>query len=146
MSDQETQPAPGTSHSVILPGAESWGNRDGHPVLVGGRCNECGAMAFPCVAVCSTCMSESFTNEAMPERGKLYSWTTVHVGPQRMHKPITLGYVDLDNGVRVFSHLAANDRPFAINQSVRLSVAQVGTEADGRPIETFVFVPTGDGQ
>jgi len=103
-------------------------------------------MAFPRIAVCSKCMSESFVDEPMPELGKLYSWTTVHVGPQRMHKPIVLGYVDLDNGVRVFSHLSANDRPLAISQSVRLSVAQVGTEDDGRPIETFVFVPVGEGQ
>jgi uncharacterized OB-fold protein len=91
-------------------------------------------------------MSESFTDEPMPERGKLYSWTTVHVGPHRMHKPITLGYVDLDNGVRVFSHLSEKGQPLAINQSVRLSVARVGTEADGRPIETFVFMPAGEGQ
>jgi uncharacterized OB-fold protein len=121
-------------------------DRNGRPVLVGGRCNECGALVFPRVAVCSTCMSESFTDEPMPERGKLYSWTTVHVGPQRMHKPIMLGYVDLDNGVRVFSHLSAKGQPLAINQSVRLSVARVGTEADGRPIETFVFMPAGEGQ
>jgi uncharacterized OB-fold protein len=146
LSDQQKQSVPGTSQSVISLAADSLGNRDGRPVLVGGRCNECGTMAFPRIAVCSNCMSESFTDEAMSERGKLYSWTTVHVGPQHMHKPITLGYVDLDNGVRVFSHLSINDGPLAINQSVRLSVAQVGTESDGRPIETFVFVPTGEGK
>jgi len=88
-------------------------------------------------------MAESFVDEPMPEQGKLYSWTTVHVGPRQMHKPITLGYVDLDNGVRVFSHLASNV-PLDFDQTMKITVAEVGREADNRPIETFVFVPEGD--
>ncbi len=132
------------AHSPISLAGDSVSSKGGRPLLVGGRCNECGALVFPRVTVCSTCMSESFSDEPMPDRGNLYSWTAVHVGQPRMHKPIRLGYVDLENGVRVFSHLSANERQLVIDQPVRLAVAQVGMEADGRPIETFVFVPAGD--
>jgi uncharacterized OB-fold protein len=86
-------------------------------------------------------MSETFEDEPMPRRGKLYSWTSVHVGSPRMNKPIVLGYVDLENGVRVFSHLSDNGRALAIDQTVELTIARVGTEPDGRPLETYVFVP-----
>jgi len=127
--------------SVVCLAGDAIADKDGRPVLVGARCNDCGTLAFPRVAVCSKCMSESFTDEPMPERGRLYSWTTVHVGPARMNKPIVLGYVDLENGVRVFSHLASGGRPLMIDQPVKLAVATVGKEADGRPIETFVFTP-----
>jgi uncharacterized OB-fold protein len=91
-------------------------------------------------------MSEEFVDEPMSRRGVLYSWTTVHVGPARMNKPITLGYVDLENGIRVFSHLSSNGQNLKIGQAVRLTVGRVGTEADGRAIETFVFVPAENDQ
>lgn len=141
---RELEDSPSRSSSPISLAGDSVSSKSGRPLLIGARCNECGALAFPRVSVCSTCMSESFADEPMPERGTLYSWTAVHVGQPRMHKPITLGYVDLENGVRVFSHLSANERQLAIDQPVRLAVGQVGMEADGRPIETFVFMPAGD--
>lgn len=115
--------------------------QDDGPVLIGARCASCGTLAFPRSSICSSCMSETFVDEPMPRRGKLYSWTSVHVGSPRMNKPITIGYVDLDNGVRVFSHLVAGDRTLAMDGTVELSVAVVGRTEDGRSIETFVFAP-----
>lgn len=143
MSSRDIPEQGSASPSVISLAGDAVRNQDGRPVLVGSRCTECGALSFPRVTVCVECMSESFVDEPMPEQGKLYSWTTVHVGPRHMHKPITLGYVDLDNGVRVFSHLASNG-PLAFDQKMKITVAEVGREADDRPIETFVFVPEGD--
>jgi len=115
--------------------------QDDGPVLIGVRCTSCGTVAFPRSSICSSCMSETLVDEPMPSCGNLYSWTSVHVGSPRMNKPITIGYVDLQNGVRVFSHLVARNRALEVDQPVELSVAIVGRTEEGNPIQTFVFVP-----
>ena len=130
MSSRDIPEQGAASPSVISLAGDAVRNQDGHPVLMGSRCTECGALSFPRVAVCVECMSESFVDEPMPEQGKLYSWTTVHVGPRHMHKPITLGYVDLDNGVR-FPISRATD--LAFDQKMKITVAEVGREANNRP-------------
>jgi uncharacterized OB-fold protein len=140
--------AEGASSLTPVPLADGAWRIEGHgPVLMGARCASCGALAFPRPTVCSSCMSETFIIEPLPRRGRLYSWTTVHVGAPRMNKPMMIGYVDLENGVRVFSHLSATGGPLAINQPVELALADVGVAEDGRPIRTFVFTPaSGEGQ
>lgn len=72
----------------------------------------------------------------MPRRGVVYSLTNVHVGPQRWRKPFAVGYVDLDNGVRLFAHLRG---AAAIGARVELRRGAIGVEADGTPVVGFVF-------
>lgn len=112
----------------------------GRPHLRGGHCRACDARMFPRVAVCPTCMSEEVEEEIMPDRGILYSYTVLHVGSDRWEKPLTLGYVDLDNGVRVFTHLKG---AVAIGQPVALALGTVGRQADGRTLRNFVFSADG---
>lgn len=126
---------------VSLPKEALGLGKDGRPVLLGGRCKACKAVSFPKVDICPACLSEDTVTEEMPRAGRLYSFTTLYVGPAKMNKPLMLGYVDLPNGVRVFSHLSNGSRKLAIDQQVQLCVAAVGREADGRPIETFIFEP-----
>jgi uncharacterized OB-fold protein len=110
----------------------------GRPTLIGGVCRSCGALAFPFAPVCTNCMSENLEREPMSRQGTVYSFTVVHVGPKTWEKPYAVGYVDLDNGVRVFSHLRGS---VAIGQTAELGVAEIGKNAAGVPIMTFVFQP-----
>jgi uncharacterized OB-fold protein len=83
-------------------------------------------------------MSEDVKPEPMSRRGTLYSFTTSHVGPKAWDKPYMLGYVDLENGVRVFSHLRG---ALKIGAVVELGIADIGKTEGGAPITTFVFQP-----
>ena len=125
--------------ALSLPGEALAADSSGRPVLVGCICKSCGNRMFPYAPVCPVCMSEDMARETMPREGTIYSFTTVHVGPKTWQKPFTVGYVDLTNGVRVFSHLRGTD--IAIGQAVSLALADIGRSADGRPITTFVFQP-----
>jgi uncharacterized OB-fold protein len=122
-----------------LPGDALAADATGRPVLIGGICRSCGSRMFPFAAVCSTCMSEEIAREPLPREGTLYSFTIVHVGPKAWEKPYALGYIDLDNGVRVFSHLRG--AAFEIAQRVELSTAEIGKNAECLSIETYVFQP-----
>jgi uncharacterized OB-fold protein len=124
--------------AMSLPGEALGVSADGKPVLLGAVCRACGSRMFPPSPVCSTCMSEDVEREAMPRTGTLYSFTTVHVGPKNWDKPYELGYVDLENGVRVFAHLRGD---VAIGTQVELGSATIGKTDDGTPITTFVFQP-----
>jgi uncharacterized OB-fold protein len=108
------------------------------PVLIGGRCRQCGTSMFPAQPVCPSCMQEAVEQEPLPRAGVLYAFSKVHVGPAKWHKPFTVGYVDLDNGVRVFSHLTGAP---AVGQRMQLDVGEVGRDPDGTALLTFVFKP-----
>lgn len=121
--------------AVLLPGSALAIRSDG-PVLIGAHCKACNARMFPAQPVCPACMSEDVVEEDMSKTGTVYSATAVHVGPAKWHKPFTVGYIDLDNGVRVFSHLKGNPK---ISEKVAVGVAEVGRDADGTAINSFVF-------
>jgi uncharacterized OB-fold protein len=108
----------------------------GRAVLIGGRCADCGNQTFPRAPVCCVCMSENIKPEAMPCIGTLYAFSTVHVAAKKWKKPMCIGYVDLANGARVFTHLKGAD--LAIGDTVEVALGVVGEDENG-PIESFVF-------
>lgn len=87
----------------------------------GGRCAECGTMAFPVPPICSACLSQAIERCRLPESGTLYTFTVVHHGNS---DPITVGYVDLPAGVRVFGRLEVGVQA-TIGLPVRVVVGDV---------------------
>jgi uncharacterized OB-fold protein len=80
-------------------------------------------------------MGENIVREEFPRNGTLYAFSTVHIAAKKWKVPMTIGYVDLPNGVRVFTHL---DGPLAIGDSVEVGIGTVGQDENG-PIDCFVF-------
>ena len=113
-------------------------NTDGSLALIAGRCQNCDWTSFPANSVCPMCLNEDIRTLALPSTGQLYAETTVHVAPRPWHRPMSLGYVDFEGGVRVFGHL--QNAP-EIGQTVEVALASVGTDEDGEPITSFVFRP-----
>ncbi|MGE3149861.1 MAG: OB-fold domain-containing protein, partial [Pseudorhodoplanes sp.] len=69
------------------------------------------------------------------------TFTRVHVGASRWHLPFAIGYVDLPNGVRVFSHLRDSGKKLKVDGHVRAVTAEVGRDAEGHPLMAAVFEP-----
>src|SRR5258708_17740021 len=86
--------------------------------------------------VCGVCMREAIEPQPMPRIGTLYAFSPVHVAAKKWHKPMCIGYVDLPNGARVFTHLQREG--LAIGDAVEAGMGVVGEDENG-PIETFVF-------
>lgn len=70
--------------------------------LLGMRCQDCGTVMAGRRYACSTCISRNLASARFGPGGVLYSFTHVHVSPVRS-EPYTIGYVDLDGGVRVLA-------------------------------------------
>ena len=128
--------APVTTTRPFLCGDALDVDNEGRATLIGGRCGDCGSQTFPRVPVCAACMSETIKPEAMPRSGTLYAFSVVHVAAKKWRKPMRVGYVDLPNGARVFTHLDGAD--LAIGDDVVVGVGTVADDDDG-PIESFVF-------
>lgn len=75
--------------------------------LLGGGCGDCGVRWFPYRQVCPSCAGARVERVLLGPSGTLYSWSTVHVSSSRP-VPYTLGYVDLDEGVRVLATIEAS--------------------------------------
>lgn len=86
----------------------------GRVLLVGGRCQDCTALAFPRAGSCARCTSERVSEEILPTRGHLWSWTVQRFRPKPPYDgpeeftPYGVGYVDLGD-VIVESRLMVTD-------------------------------------
>lgn len=78
---------------------------DGKGNLVGGRCPKCEAFYFPARSVCARCLCGDIERVALCGSGTLYTYTVIHQSLPQFETPYVLGYVDLDDNVRVAGQL-----------------------------------------
>jgi uncharacterized OB-fold protein len=90
--------------------------------LAASRCSTCGARACPPATVCATCLGTDLEQTAISGAGVLYAYTVVHVAPAGRDVPYAVGYVDLDDGPRVFVALDVA-RPWRVDQPVAVEPA-----------------------
>jgi uncharacterized OB-fold protein len=98
---------------------------DGTLRLVASVCPGCATAWFPAGAVCPSCARLEPERYLVGPTGTLYSYTTVHVSSSRP-TPYVLGYVDLDQGVRVLGTIEATPGALAVDARCRLDVADDG--------------------
>jgi len=77
--------------------------------LTGSRCENCGNSSWPGRAVCHVCGSAAVAWTDLAPEGRLMTKTTVWIPRPGVPAPYTLGMIDLDDGVRVFAHLAEGE-------------------------------------
>jgi len=84
-----------------------WRKYDERYNLVGVKCEKCGKLYYPKVALCS-CGSSKFTNHKFKGEGTLLSYTEVSSGPEAFaeHSPYCLGIVQLEEGPKITAQLA----------------------------------------
>lgn len=135
------QAAEHTEAHVLLAGDSVRNESDGSIRLVGGSCDNCGALFFPSAQVCPECMSEAVVPADLASEGTLYSWSVVHVAPKGWNTPYIAGYVDLADSVRVFAHITGADASaLEMDMPVSLTSAVLGDD-DGVPVESYAFEP-----
>lgn len=113
------------------------------PRLIGSRCGSCGAFAFPKRMVCVKCRAvEGQEQVHLGPRGRLYTYALVRQAPEKFPTPYVIGYVDLDEGVRVFTQIEADDpAALRLGQQMQLIIGELGHDAEGRPQLAYRFQP-----
>lgn len=112
------------------------------PWLLASQCERCGAYAFPARSVCSRCKTRSAKLAKLGRRGTLYSFTVCHVAPAGWQAPYLQAYVELPEGLRVFSLISSSVAP-------RVDALETGMEMElvvepvqpGEDLVTFKYRP-----
>jgi scaffold protein (connect acetoacetyl-CoA thiolase and HMG-CoA synthase) len=71
--------------------------------LTAGKCQKCGKIHLPPRPMCSNCFSQEFEWVEVPGKGRLITYTVIHIAPQQFQTiaPYPVGIVELENGLRI---------------------------------------------
>lgn len=71
--------------------------------LMAGKCRKCGKIHLPPRPLCDNCFSQEFTWTEISGKGKLLTYTVIHVAPQQFQAmaPYAVGIVQLENGLKI---------------------------------------------
>lgn len=100
--------------------------------LIGGRCTACSFTTLGVRDICPDCWAGG-TMAKIPigRRGTLYTYTVIHQLPAGYDAPFAVGYVDLEDGVRVFAHIETAPDTLQIGAELELTAAPLRKDADG---------------
>jgi uncharacterized OB-fold protein len=116
--------------------------------LIGSKCRSCGAVAFPKRVVCHKCLSDNVVEIPLSKRGKLASFTVAWVAPEGIKPPLVLGYIDLPEGVRLFSMVTGTEPSMdalEVGQEMELVFEEIRAGKEGNQIVAFKFKPVAKG-
>lgn len=112
--------------------------------LMGGRCAKCGKIHLPPRSLCSICLSEKMQWTEMPEKGRLLTYTIIHVAPPKFKEmtPYAVGIIQLENGVKIPGMIRTADLE-QINIGVEMKVAfdNSSVESQWPQWPTYYFEP-----
>jgi len=113
--------------------------------LIGSSCESCGALAFPPRRICASCRSAALCRVRLGETGRLYTYAIVRQAPKEFPTPYIIGYVDLDDGVRVFTRvITGSEQDLRLGMRMTLRAAPLPS-AGGRNMAAYAFTPEGEG-
>lgn len=115
---------------MVLP--RWWRKRIPRYRLIGARCRSCGRIHYPPRNACPYCGSTELEEVQLPRTGVLESYTVVYSvpGDSRLHAPVLVGLVKLDNGVRLVAELT-DASPEELKTGMRVEAAMRRIREDG---------------
>lgn len=124
----------------FFPLSKPWEEANGVVRLIGMRCPVCGTRAFPAKDVCHECGNEKDLEPVkLSPTGKLYTYSEVHAAPKGFPRPYVVGYVDLEDGVRLFGQVEHPAAELKVDEPVRVVLGQVRTDPNGVPVISYKF-------
>jgi len=114
----------------------------GEWTLVGGRCRQCGQIFFPNREWCLNCSSRDLERANLGRKGKLYSFTIVHMPSEHFEPPYAVGWIELPEGMRIFSQIRRwREHPLKIGMDMELAFEKLWDEEE-KEIIGYTFRPS----
>lgn len=111
-------------------------------VLVGCKCKLCGKIFFPQREVCLNCFSQDLERVNLSCKGKLYSFTIVHMPSEHFEAPYAIGWIQLPEGIRMFSQIRSwQERALKIGMDMELAIEKLWDE-DDKEVIGYIFRPS----
>ena len=113
-------------------------------VLVGTRCEACGKVSFPKKKVCPNCFDGELKEVPLSKKGKLHSYALSVMGPPEMEKPYMMGFIDLPEGIKLYSLLTECqpwDEVLKIDMDMEMVIEKIKEDQEGNEIIGYKFKP-----
>jgi uncharacterized OB-fold protein len=112
--------------------------------LVGYKCRQCGQIIFPKREVCLNCLSQDLDRLNLSRKGKLYSFTIVHMPSEHFQPPYAIGWIELPEGIRIFSQIRGwQDHPLKTGMDMELAIEKLWDEGE-KEVIGYTFRPSTD--
>jgi uncharacterized OB-fold protein len=109
--------------------------------LLGSKCKVCGQNYFPPRDRCFTCFSSEMEQIKLSQTGKLYTYTIVRMPVAKYKPPLALAWVELPEGIRVFTQLKGWENvQLKIGMPVKLVLDTLWTE-ENKEVYGYKFTP-----
>ena len=113
--------------------------------LTGSECPSCKRVYFPAMRICPDCLDDNhpMKTKILSDKGKIYSFSIAQVAPPGFEVPHVQAYIDLEEGVRVFSLLVecGDVEKLRTGLPVKLVIVNVGENEEGKERLTYCFRP-----
>jgi uncharacterized protein len=115
----------------------------GNWVLTGCQCKQCGQIFFPPKTVCLNCLSSDLQSLNLSTHGQLYSYTVVYLPSEHFPSPYTVGWVQLPEGIRVFSQIRGwQEKPLTVGMEMQMQIEKLWGDGE-KEVTGYVFRPAG---
>jgi len=119
--------------------------KDEKPYLIGSKCKICGYVAFPKKVVCPVCLTkESMEEIELSGKGKIDTFSVLHVGAPGFAVPYVVAYVVLQEGSKVFSMIEGcepSEKSLEVGTDVELVVGKIRDDEQGNEVIGYKFKP-----
>lgn len=110
-------------------------------VLLANRCKSCGQIFFPKAIFCLACFNNDLEELKLSQKGQLYSYTIAHMPSMHFHPPYAIGFIDMPEGVRIFSPLVIDkNKPFRVGMEMEIVIEKLWEEGD-KEVIGYMFKP-----
>ncbi len=112
--------------------------------LKGSRCQGCGKISFPAKPVCPACFESELQEVPLGRRGKLHTFTLSHMGPPGIQTPFVIGFIDLPEGIKLFSPLTQCepwDTVLTVGMEMEMVIETVRRDEEGIDLIGYKFRP-----
>ena len=127
----------------IYPTIQNFYKFCGHGRLMAVKCSKCGRLLVPPRMLCPDCYSSNFQWIQLSGRGKLQTYSVVHIAPKAFasEAPYTIGIVRLDEGVSLPGRILLN-KGQEVEVGMDLTVDFESAQTNGWPQwPRYVFKP-----
>jgi uncharacterized OB-fold protein len=113
--------------------------------LMAGKCQKCGKLFLPPRPLCNQCYSQDFTWTEISGKGKLLTYTVIHIAPPQFQAlaPYSVGIVQLENGLKLPGMISGvAEAELKVGMELKLDFKACNTGASWPQWQRYCFRPT----
>ena len=116
----------------------------GQQKLMAGKCLKCGKIHLPPRPLCDNCFGQDFEWVSISGKGKLLTYTVIHVAPQQFQAlaPYAVGIVELEKGLKIPGMIqGATQENLKIGMELTLDFGTCSTSQQWPQWQRYCFKP-----